>query len=85
MRIISQNGTLDLPYDSTVLGMTETHLNGEIHSYIVLGYCSQLQECQEIAEYKTREKAKKAMELFMQKYIERSRYFQFPTDEEIEV
>lgn len=69
MRIISQDGTLDLPYNSTSLYLAELHeTGGTCCGYIICGHSSQLQKSQKVAEYKTKEKAEKAMELLRQAY-----------------
>jgi hypothetical protein len=96
MRVISQDGRIDIPYDNFVVGITNDN-------YIVAsrniadppGVFAQ----STIAKYSTREKALKAMEMLREQYAyfekckikncyvddEPTFSFQFPQDEEIEV
>lgn len=70
MRIISQNGEYDIPYERVMLKRTRTSVKvyGAIDSKEL-----------EIARYSSEEKAIKAMT--MCRYNSESTYFQFPRDE----
>lgn len=95
MRIISQDGCYDLPYEQTVVLREETHILVRTMEY----------EDLRIASYSTEEKAIKAMEMCREKYLSRMeldggydivngcyvqpnywvlpKVFQFPADEEV--
>ena len=95
MRIISQDGCYDLPYEQTVVLREETHILVRTMEY----------EDLRIARYSTEEKAIKAMEMCREKYLSRMeleggydivngcyvqpnywvlpKVFQFPADEEV--
>lgn len=89
MRVISQDGTFDIPYEMVVIQRFEEKiyfLNQNLAG--VDGVTSDL----EIAGYSTEEKAKKAMEELREQYRKYVRCnvntyacFQFPQDKEIEV
>lgn len=83
MRVISQDGTLDIPYEMVVIQRFEEKiyfLNQNLAG--VEGVTSDLT----IAGYSTEEKAIKAMETLREVYeAELVKVFQFPQDEEIEV
>ena len=91
MRIISQNGTLDVPYENVVLYQERKEIMC-IFSGIYIG--------EKIAQYSTEEKAQKAMEMLREKYkdyakatnksnfftmFDYPKVFQFPQDEDVEV
>lgn len=89
MRIISQDGTFDIPYEQVVI----QRFKGEIY-FLNKNLTGVEQLCSDmvIAKYSTEEKAKKAMEMLREqykKYVGNSvniyGCFQFPNDEEIEV
>lgn len=91
MRIISQDGTLDFPYEQISVYLQENvvlcHSMSDIGKHKVLG------------EYSTEEKAIKAMEMLREKYkkyisakgmnlffaFNHPKVFQFPQDDEVEV
>lgn len=95
MRIVSQDGCYDLPYEQTVVLREETHILVRTMEY----------EDLRIASYSTEEKAIKAMEMCREKYLSRMeldggydvvngcyvqpnywvlpKVFQFPADEEV--
>ena len=95
MRIISQDGRYDLPYEQTVVLREETYILVRTMEY----------EDLKIASYSTEEKAIKAMEMCREKYLSRMeldggydivngcyvqpnywvlpKVFQFPTDKEV--
>lgn len=96
MRIVSQDGCYDLPYEQTVVLREETHILVRTMEY----------EDLRIASYSTKEKAIKAMEACREKYLSRMeldggydivnkcyvqpnylvlpKVFQFPKEEEVE-
>jgi hypothetical protein len=89
MRIISQDGTLDIPYEQVII----QRFNCEIY-FLNKNLTGVEQLCSDmvIAKYSTEEKAKKAMEMLgehYKKYVGASvniyGCFQFPNDDEIEV
>lgn len=86
MRVISQDGTLDIPYEQVVI----QRFNGEIYFLNKnLTGIDDLGSDIVIAKYSTEEKAKKAMEMLReeyQKYASQNymKVFQFPTEEELE-
>lgn len=95
MRIVSQDGCYDLPYEQTVVLREETHILVRTMEY----------EDLRIASYSTEEKAIKSMEMCREKYLSRMeldggydvvngcyvqpnywvlpKVFQFPADEEV--
>ena len=98
MRIISQDGCYDIPYESIILQRLGTS---------IFGVTTGLQESITIARYRKEEKAEKAMEMCREKYLSRmeldggydivnkcyvqsnywvlSKVFQFPKDEEVQI
>ena len=91
MRVISQDGTMDVPYENVVLYQDEKEIMC-IFSGIYIG--------EKIAQYSTEEKAEKAMEMLREKYkdyakatnksnfftmFDYPKVFQFPQDEDVEV
>ena len=91
MRIISQDGTLDVPYENVVLYQERKEIMC-IFSGIYIG--------EKIAQYSTEEKAQKAMEMLREKYkdyakatnksnfftmFDYPKVFQFQKDEDVEV
>lgn len=95
MRIISQDGTLDLPYERFVISVNMQN-QGEIIAWT--GNHISDDECIVMAVYSSFAKAQKAMEMLHEKYeryeIACSEYtvnwfdfpkiFQFPADEDLE-
>lgn len=96
MRIISQDGRTDIPYENFVFGATKDNFIVAIRDTVA----RPSEVCQGIvAEYSSKEKAQKAMEMLREKYeryeIACSEYtvnwfdfpkvFQFPQDEDVEV
>ena len=65
MRVISQDGTIDIPYDSVII----QRFGGEIYflNKNLIGV-EQLVSDMDIATYSTEEKAKKAMEMLRDTY-----------------
>ena len=91
MRIISQDGTLDVPYENTVLYQDEKEIMCMFEG-IYIG--------RKLAQYSTTEKAQNAMEMLREKYkdyakatnksnfftmFDYPKVFQFPQDEDVEV
>lgn len=98
MRVISQDGTTDVPYENVVLYQDEKEIMC-IFSGIYIG--------RKLAQYSTTEKTEKAMEMLREAYLSRMeldggydavngcyvqpnywvlpKVFQFPQDDEIEV
>ena len=67
MRVISQNGTMDFPYDNSLVFMNENSLNNEF--YVKIQLCGAgATEIEIIAKYSSREKAIKAMEMLREAY-----------------
>lgn len=88
MRVISQDGTIDVPYEISSFSMAVGKYEDVEYAAI---YChnSSTVAGTKMAEYNSEEKAKKAMELFRNKYMEYTstnylKVFQFPTEEELE-
>ena len=95
MRVISQDGTIDIPYESVIIqrfGREIYFLNKNL-----IGV-EQLISDIDIATYSTEEKAQKAMEMLHNDYYDHVAektyhegayyihpYFRFPKDEEVEV
>lgn len=93
MRVISQDGTLDMPYEEVIIQRFKSRiyfLNKNLTGAESLG------DDMQIAEYSTEEKAVKAMEMLREAWINeaiefthgiyhRNIVFQFPQDDEIEV
>lgn len=66
MRVISQNGTMDFPYDNSLVFLHENSIKKNT--------CVEIQLCGDteidiVAEYSTEEKAVKAMEMLRETYI----------------
>lgn len=86
MRVISQDGTIDVPYEQVVI----QRFNRVIYflNKNLTGVESVINDI-EMASYSTEEKAKKAMEMLRNKYMEYTstnylKIFQFPAEEELE-
>lgn len=93
MRVISQDGTMDFPYDNTRVSVYAGCINGRI--YVRMQLCG-YDDSVDVADYSTKEKARKAMEMSREAWINetvefedgiyhRNIIFQFPQDDEIEV
>lgn len=68
MRVISQDGTLDMPYEISSLSMAVGKYEDVVNAAI---YCCNSFSTIRMAEYSTEEKAKKAMEMLREKYLTR--------------
>ena len=67
MRVISQDGTIDIPYEEVIIQRFESRiyfLNKNLTGVEPLNYNMQ------IAEYSTEEKAKKAMEMLRERHTD---------------
>lgn len=60
MRVISQDGTKDFPYDSSSVSVYAGCINGRV--YVRMQLCG-YDDSVDVADYSTEEKAKKAMEM----------------------
>lgn len=94
MRVISQDGTKDFPYDSSSVSIYGGCVNGRI--YVRMQLCGGYDDSVDVADYSTKEKAIKAIEMLRKAWINgaiefthgiyhRNIIFQFPQDDEIEV
>lgn len=93
MRVISQDGTLDMPYEEVIIQRFRSRI------YFLnknLTGVESLSDDMQIAEYSTEAKAIKAMEMLREAWINetvefthgiyhRNIIFRFPQDDEIEV
>lgn len=98
MRIISQDGTIDVPYEQAIVEYEACERNGEDVFYIIFARTEK--SYFSIARYSTESKAQKAMEMLRKKYkdyakatnksnfftmFDYPKVFQFPQDEDVEV
>lgn len=60
MRVISQDGAKDFPYDNAWVSVYEGCINGRV--YVRMQICG-YDDSVDVADYSTKEKAKKAMEM----------------------
>jgi hypothetical protein len=76
MRVISQDGTMDMPYEMSIMW-------SEDNGAILLQAVGEVGEYQSFAKYSTEEKAKKAMEMLRSAYTGSIAMFQNvePTEE----
>ena len=84
MRLISQDGAYDFPYEHVVVYRNETS--------VVCGIMPDIREKVLLGKYNSKTKALKVIEMLREEYLEtvydyriRPKVFKFPTDEEIEV
>lgn len=66
MRVISQDGAKDFPYDNAWVSVYEGCINGRV--YVRMQICG-YDDSVDVADYSTKEKAKKAMEMLRDAYI----------------
>ena len=101
MRILSQDGTKDIPYEMAMIDLNEPRTeNGQYNVYAQGRFIGidPVVNFVLIASYSTEEKAKKVLEMLREKYrlYELDKlytsephgihvYFQFPADEDVEV
>lgn len=88
MRVISQDGTIDVPYEISSFSLAGGKYKDVEHAAV---YChnSSTAVGTKMAEYNSEEKAKTAMELLRNKYMGYTstnylKVFQFPAEEELE-
>lgn len=95
MRLISQDGMIDVPYEKVILGICDQN-NGQ--EYVIYAYHDSPRPLF-IATYSNTDKALKVMEMLREKYLEyctartseywfafnNPKVFKFPADEEVEV
>lgn len=67
MRVISQDGTIDFPYDRSLVLIYGGCVNGRI--YVRAQLCGGYDDSVEVADYSTKKKALKAMEMLRETYI----------------
>ena len=67
MRVISQYGTIDFPYDSSSVSIYVGCINGRI--YVRMQLCGGYDDSVDVADYSTKEKAVKAMEMLRETYV----------------
>ena len=84
MRLISQDGTYDFPYEHVVVYRNETS--------VVCGIMPDIREKVLLGKYSSKVKALKVMEMLREEYLEtvydyrtKPKVFQFPKDEDVEV
>ena len=95
MRVVSQDGTIDIPYESVIIQRFKSTIYFLNKNLIGV---EQLVSDMDIATYSTEEKAQKAMEMLHNDYYDHVAektyhegayyihpYFRFPKDEELEV
>lgn len=67
MRVISQDGTKDFPYDSSSVSIYGGCVNGRI--YVRMQLCGGYDDSVDVADYSTKAKAIKAMEMLREAYV----------------
>lgn len=67
MRVISQDGTIDVPYEMSSLSMVVGKYEDVVNAAI---YCHNSFSTIRIAEYSSEEKAKKAMEMLRERHVD---------------
>ena len=77
MRVISQDGTKDFPYDRSSVSIYEGCINGRI--YVRMQLCGGCDDSVDVADYSTKEKAIKAMEMLKVKYENNEFYHHMST------
>lgn len=68
MRVISQDGTIDVPYEEVIIQRFRSRIYFLNKNLIGV---EPITDDMQIAEYSTEEKAKKAMEMLREKYLTR--------------
>ena len=66
MRVISQDGTMDFPYDSSSVSLYAGCIDGRI--YVRMQLCGGYDDSVDVADYSTKEKALKAMEMLREQH-----------------
>ncbi len=85
MRLISQDGTIDVPYETTSLSVWDNH-DSEFHKFRIYAHMRNQDGSPCIlAIYFTEEKVKKAMDMLHQEWNDHGQngYFKFPVDGEV--
>ena len=89
MRLISQDGMIDVPYENLTISVDNDNDDGKVHILArgIVEYLSII-----IAVYSNTDKALKVMEMLRKEYLEtvydyrtKPKVFQFPKDEDVEV
>lgn len=82
MRLISQDGMIDVPYENITIAVDNDNDDGEVHILArgIVEYLSVI-----IAVYSNTDKALKVMEMLRDKNFWDKDVFKFPADEEVEV
>ena len=90
MRLISQDGMIDVPYEQAIIEYEACERNGEEVFHII--FARTTRNTFSVARYSTESKALKVMEMLRKEYLEtvydyrtKPKVFQFPKDEEVEV
>ena len=98
MRLISQDGKIDIPYENSVVYASANYrYNKEKNHHDIIGYMIVVSIGDgnlTLADYSTKEKALKVMEMLRQQYMRHlatvladkkaeTTYFKFPTDESV--
>lgn len=66
MRVISQDGAMDFPYDSSLVSIYGGCVNGRF--YVRVQLCGGYDDSADVADYSTKAKAIKAMEMLRKVY-----------------
>lgn len=98
MRLISQDGKTDIPYENCVIHVYNNYgYNKEKHFNYIVGYRIMAfigDDSRDLGDYSTEEKALQVMEMLQQQYMRylttvlanvkaESTYFKFPSDEAV--
>lgn len=90
MRLISQDGMIDVPYEQAIIEYEACERNGEEVFHII--FARTTRNAFSIARYSTEAKALKVMEMLQKQFLDyccnyhsQSGVFCFPKDEEAEV
>lgn len=84
MRLVSQDGMIDVPYEYGSLSIAGGKCENFENAVIMYRNVSSPNGTK-LAEYKSKEKALKAMEMVREKSFWNKDVFQFPKDEEVEI
>lgn len=86
MRLISQDGTIDVPYEQVSVEVSVEIRNATEQCAIWCGYSSILERicvAKNFARYSTQEKALRAMQMLHECYTGMNIVFRFPKDDEM--
>lgn len=90
MRLISQDGMVDVPYEQAIIECEACERNGGEVFHII--FARTTRNTFSVARYSTEAKALKVMEMLREEYLEtvydyrtRPKVFKFPDDSEVEV